>query len=681
MNIPYDQINTFLPYLPVTIYIRKSVANFNFTFISENVIKYLGKSKNELLENPQNWLNLIHSDDLLTVQKALFDLKDNGYFNIKYRINKGLTFSWIKDEARLLLDENEKPDKIIGSWTDVSDQKKFEDKSNKYRTQFENLLIEDNKELREIQRYTQSIIDSSIDMIIAVDTNRKIIEFNKAAQKTFGYTYDEVINKDVEILYADPKAGGKVNKTLIESGNVIIEVSNKRKDGTIFPALVSSSLLFDKNGKKIGFMGISRDITKQKQDEEALKRSEERIRSVFNAAPIPMSVTRASDGQILLANSSLGPLIGIPPNEVIGKCEIDFYYDPMEYKKLVNILSKETFVHNYEIQGRKADGRSFYLLVSVQPFVFDSQKAFITGYYDITMRKKEEKKLQNTLIELKQTQNQLIQSEKMASLGSLTAGIAHEIKNPLNFIINFAEYCRELIDETHSITYDTDDFDHTKLKQIITDVGDGTNEIIKHSKRIDNIVTGMLLHSRKESYERQMININYLLDENVNLVYHSMRAQDSSFNVSIEKNYDENIGLISVVSQDIGRAFLNILTNACYAVSNKKNKLNSNHNLGEKYIATITISTKNLDNSVEISIRDNGKGIPKEIINEIFNPFFTTKPPGEGTGLGLTICYDVIVQEHKGKIKVRSVKGQFTEFIMLLPKKSQFEESIKYFSD
>jgi len=265
------------------------------------------------------------------------------------------------------------------------------------------------------------------------------------------------------------------------------------------------------------------------------------------------------------------------------------------------------------------------------------------------------------------TQEQLIIQEKMASLGQMTAGIAHEIKNPLNFVTNFSEATIGLADELKNELINNKDnlqnLDYDELSEIIAEITQNSDDISSNSKRADSIIQSMMLHTRGEKGERRSVDINFLLDENVKLAYHGFRAQDASFNVTIEKDYDENIGTHEVIHQDLGRVFLNILNNACYAVREKQ-RLH-----GDDYSPTLSVSTRKLNDGTEIRIRDNGLGISPENRDKIFEPFFTTKPTGEGnTGLGLSISYDIIMQGHNGNIDIKSESGEFTEFIITLPK-------------
>jgi signal transduction histidine kinase len=274
--------------------------------------------------------------------------------------------------------------------------------------------------------------------------------------------------------------------------------------------------------------------------------------------------------------------------------------------------------------------------------------------------------LQQSLENLKATQSQLIHAEKMASLGELTAGIAHEIQNPLNFVNNFSEVNRELIIELRE---ELENGNLEEVKEIATDLEQNEEKISHHGKRADEIVKGMLQHSRTSSGKKEPTDINVLADEYLRLAYHGLRAKDKSFNADFKLVADENLPKVNVVPQDMGRVLLNLINNAFHAVSERN--LSGFQNLTglpqqENYKPTVTVYTKNLGDKIEIRVKDNGNGIPEEIKTKIFQPFFTTKPTGEGTGLGLSLSYD-IVKAHGGEIKVNSKAGDGTEFIIILP--------------
>jgi signal transduction histidine kinase len=277
--------------------------------------------------------------------------------------------------------------------------------------------------------------------------------------------------------------------------------------------------------------------------------------------------------------------------------------------------------------------------------------------------RKQKEELEIALDELKSAQAQLIQSEKMASLGELTAGIAHEIQNPLNFVNNFSEVNKELLLE---MKHEIDSGNLSEAKNIAKDIEDNEDKINFHGKRADAIVKSMLQHSRSSSGKKEPTDINALADEYLRLAYHGLRAKDKSFNAKFETDFDDRIGQINIVHQDIGRVLLNLINNAFYAVSEKQKQETPG------YEPTITVTTKRIGDQpdnyrVEITVADNGNGVPKRVLDKIFQPFFTTKPTGLGTGLGLSLSYDIITRGHGGELKVETKEGEGAEFIIILP--------------
>ncbi|MEO7922911.1 MAG: ATP-binding protein [Chitinophagaceae bacterium] len=276
--------------------------------------------------------------------------------------------------------------------------------------------------------------------------------------------------------------------------------------------------------------------------------------------------------------------------------------------------------------------------------------------------KEQKNKIETTLSELKSTQSQLVQREKMASLGELTAGIAHEIQNPLNFVNNFSEVNKELLVEMKD---ELDKGNISEVKALANDVIDNEDKIIFHGKRADGIVKGMLQHSRSSSGQKELTDINALCDEYLRLSYHGLRAKDKSFNATMNTDFDNSIGNINIIPQDIGRVILNLLTNAFYAAPLPPEGGFKDPNY--KHEPTVWISTKKEGGKVLISVRDNGPGIPPKVLDKIFQPFFTTKPTGQGTGLGLSLSYDIVTKGHGGELKVETKEAEGSKFVILLP--------------
>jgi signal transduction histidine kinase len=274
------------------------------------------------------------------------------------------------------------------------------------------------------------------------------------------------------------------------------------------------------------------------------------------------------------------------------------------------------------------------------------------------------RELSLSLDELRTAQDRLVQTEKLASLGQLTAGIAHEIKNPLNFVNNFSALSAELIDELNEVLKPAalDDKTREEIEELTHMLKGNLEKVVQHGKRADSIVKNMLLHSREGSGEHRPVDINAIVEESLNLAYHGARAERSGFNITLRRDLDPNAGMIDLYPQEITRVFLNLISNGFYAATKRKEAGD------ETFEPTLSATTKSLGNSVEIRIRDNGTGIPLEVKEKMFNPFFTTKPAGEGTGLGLSMSHDIVVKQHGGKIDVDTMPGVFTEFIITLPR-------------
>jgi signal transduction histidine kinase len=275
------------------------------------------------------------------------------------------------------------------------------------------------------------------------------------------------------------------------------------------------------------------------------------------------------------------------------------------------------------------------------------------------------KNVQTSLEDLRTTQDRLVQTQKLASLGQLTAGIAHEIKNPLNFVNNFSGVSAELIDELQEalVKAKADDKTRAEITELTDTLRDNLGKIVQHGRRADSIVKNMLLHSREGSGEHRPVDINALVEEAVNLAYHGARAEKQGFNITLERSLDAAAGQVDCFPQEITRVLLNLISNGFYAATKRKALA-----ISDGYEPTLAAATKNLGDRVEISIRDNGAGIPPEVREKMFNPFFTTKPAGEGTGLGLSLSHDIIVKQHSGSIEVDTQPGEFTEFRIVLPR-------------
>jgi two-component system NtrC family sensor kinase len=279
----------------------------------------------------------------------------------------------------------------------------------------------------------------------------------------------------------------------------------------------------------------------------------------------------------------------------------------------------------------------------------------------------QKEELESTIEELKVTQNQLVQQEKLASLGELTAGIAHEIQNPLNFVNNFSELNVELISELADVLNSKNILEKGSVEdELLQDLTQNMEKITHHGKRASSIVKGMLQHSRTNTGQKEPTDINALADEYLRLSYHGLRAKDKTFNSDFKAELDPNLPMIEVVPQDLGRVFLNLINNAFYAC-NERAKINIQNGHVAPYKPMVFVSTQKTKESIEIRVKDNGSGISEENLIKIFQPFFTTKPTGKGTGLGLSLAFDIVKKGHGGTIKCESIEGEGTEFVVELP--------------
>ena len=336
------------------------------------------------------------------------------------------------------------------------------------------------------------------------------------------------------------------------------------------------------------------------------------------------------------------------------------------------------------IARRRAAGSGFELKLRDGTWLYVSEQrtndnGLVAVYTDISDVKNREADLraarlaaETALADLRTAQDRLVQTEKLASLGQLTAGIAHEIKNPLNFVNNFSALSAELTDELHDALKPAmlDGRIRMEVDELTGMLKDNLEKVVQHGKRADSIVKNMLLHSREGSGEHRAADVNALLDESLNLSYHGARAAKPNFNVTLKRDFDPDAGMIEVFPQEIRRVLMNLIDNGFYALTKRRHEQS-----GTGFEPVLSAITHNRGNKVEIRIRDNGTGIPPEVRDKMFNPFFTTKPAGEGTGLGLSMSHDIIVKQHGGRIEVETEPGAFTEFIIVLPRTHSIKQA------
>ena len=388
--------------------------------------------------------------------------------------------------------------------------------------------------------------------------------------------------------------------------------------------------------------------------QETNKAAESRFREILDMSPIGIVIV-TEDADPLYCNAGFVDMLGSTREQVLSRNIASTWSDG---EGLMERLRRREKVRDLEKQLTRDDGAVITCLLSGEPIEYEGKQVALRWVYDISERKKAE-------ATMRATQARLIQSEKLASLGQLTAGIAHEIKNPLNFVNNFSDLSRDLLEELKEVLApETMDEDVRSEVAVLTGmISDNLEKVVQHGKRADSIVKNMLLHSRAGSGERRRVDINATVREALNLAYHGARAEKPGFNVTLATNFDDAAGHVEIFPQEFTRVIVNLVTNGFYAVSKRKAEG------GESgYEPTLTIGTRIIPDGLEIRIHDNGTGIPEEVKTKMFTPFFTTKPPGEGTGLGLSLSHDIIVKQHEGSISIDSLQGAFTEFLITLPR-------------
>jgi PAS domain S-box-containing protein len=412
------------------------------------------------------------------------------------------------------------------------------------------------------------------------------------------------------------------------------------------------------------------------------------LRLLYENAPIGLAFL-TPDCRYRQINRHLTEICGISIADHIGKSVRNTVPQVAEQVEAIvqAILKTGEPITGIEVNGQRPDGSNAERVWITYWHPLKAEDGAILGINvaaeEITEQKRAEAALQlanesleartleltNSLEELRAAQDRLVQTQKLASLGQLTAGIAHEIKNPLNFVNNFSGVSAELIDELQEVLggMTGDDDTRREIAELTSTLRSNLEKVIQHGKRADAIVKNMLLHSHEGSGEHRLANANDLVEESLNLAYHGARAENQSFRIKLERSFDPTAGEVDVFPQETTRALLNLISNGFYAATKRKEQ-----DSGDGYEPTLAASTKNLGDRVEVKIRDNGTGIPPDVREKIFNPFFTTKPAGEGTGLGLSICHDIIVKQHGGSVDVETKHGEFTEFRIILPRAAAF---------
>ncbi|MBF0288145.1 MAG: PAS domain S-box protein [SAR324 cluster bacterium] len=550
------------------------------------------------------------------------------------------------------------------------------------------------KKLEESEEKYRIVFEQSIDAVIIIDSNDRYIDCNQAALDMFGCSRkEEVLNKSPWEIAPEIQPNGlfsasvgkEFHQSALARGSARFEWYKKRMDnGLVFPVEASLTAIPYQGGKVL--YAVLRDITERKKAETILSRHLQFLQVLMDSIPVPV-FHKDSQGIYTGCNKAFEAFLGKKREEIIGRTVYEI--SPGDLAKTYHEKDLELIQRGgnqiYDFRVMYADRTQHDVIFhkAVLTKKTGEPEGLIGVMLDITERKQSEKEIKQLNEELEQRvqertqeleksfeklqnmQNRLILQEKMASLGTLTAGISHEIKNPLNFVNNFSELVVDYIDTlSKELKKEVGDQNEEEIQQLLDIISRSGKKIHEHGNRANDIIESMLLHSRGGSGEFQKTDINAILSEYIGLVYHSRKAKDQNFTVMMESDLDDSLEHIKTVAQDISRVFVNLLNNALDSTYEKFLEQDG------EYAPVVYTSTRDLEDRIEIKIRDNGKGISPQHMTKIFEPFFTTKQGENKIGLGLPLSYDIVTQEHQGTMHVESEEGKFSEFTVTLPKLS-----------
>ena len=636
--------------------------------VSEHLNALFDFAEGEL--NASDWVARLHPDDFASYRSALLaHLRGTtSVLDTEYRIrDKANVYRWVEDRGIATRNLAGRAVRLVGAVSDIAIRKDAE------------RALKDSEERYALamSAINEGVYDWDVarDEIFYSPNVREVLGFSEE-MRTPSDWIQRIHPEDLPAYRAATAAHFRG-----ETRRFLCEMRYRHADGSIHWARQHGTGIRDATGRVVRVVGSTGDISAEK----TLERERDEARTRLSVALESMSQGFAlfdAEDRLVMCNSPFRRFFteGADPEiaamVVPGMKFEDYVRKAFESGMYPDAGSDIEAYVRIRLARRRTPGPGFELQLSDGTWLYVTEqltydRGLVAIYTDITDAKRREQELQvarhaaeAALVDLRRAQDRLVQTEKLASLGQVTAGIAHEIKNPLNFVNNFSALSAELVGEMNDVLAGAtlDKKTRGELDELGQMLKGNLDKVVQHGKRADSIVKNMLQHSREGSGEHRSADINAIVDESLNLAYHGARADKASFDIALHRDFDLAAGAVDVYPQEITRVLLNLISNGFYATAKRRTEA------GDDFKPTLRAATKNLGAQVEIRIRDNGTGIPPEVRKKIFDPFFTTKPTGEGTGLGLSMTHDIIVKQHGGRIDVDTVPGEFTEFIITLPR-------------